>query len=118
MKSSEIKKILNADTFNDVTTDFEAECGFGCDLMSDVLAFVNRDTVLLTGAVNPQVIRTCEVVDIHIIVFARGKKPSEDIIELANAADILLLGTNYSLYDACGILHAAGLHGEEIENDF
>ncbi len=118
MKASEIRKILSAESFNDRGTDFEVECGFGCDLMSDVLAFVNTDTVLLTGAVNPQVIRTCEVVDIHVIVFVRGKKPSEDIIELANCADITLLGTDHSLYDACGILRSSGLQGEEIENDF
>lgn len=118
MKVSEIRDILNAEVFCGDDPDYEVEYGFGCDLMSDVLAFVNGDTVLLTGAVNPQVIRTCEVVDIHVIVFVRGKKPSEDLIDLAECADIQMLGTNYSLYETCGILHAAGLHGEEIENDF
>ena len=118
MKVSEIRDVLDAEIFLGDNLDYEVECGFGCDLMSDVLAFVNGDTVLLTGAVNPQVIRTCEVVDIHVIVFVRGKKPSEDLIELAECADIQLLGTEHSLYETCGMLHAAGLHGEEIENDF
>ena len=118
MKVSEIRDVLNAEIFCGEDLDYEVECGFGCDLMSDVLAFVNGDTVLLTGAVNPQVIRTCEVVDIHVIVFVRGKRPSEDLIDLAECADIRLLGTRHSLYETCGLLHAAGLHGEEIENDF
>ena len=117
MKISEIREILDAEAFNE-GEDYEVECGFGCDLMSDVLAFVQHDTVLLTGAVNPQVIRTCEVVDIHAIVFVRGKKPSEDIIDLADCADIQLLGTDHSLYNTCAMLHEAGLPGEEIENDF
>ena len=118
MKVSEIRDILDAEIYVGENLDYEVEYGFGCDLMSDVLAFVNGDTVLLTGAVNPQVIRTCEVVDIHVIVFVRGKKPQEELIELAESADIQLLGTHYSLYETCGMLHAAGLHGEEIENDF
>lgn len=118
MKASEIREILDAKVFNDNGEDPEVECGFGCDLMSDVLAFVNSDTVLITGAVNPQVIRTCEVVDIHLVVFVRGKEPSEDIIDLANCADILLMGTDKALFETCGILYQEGLPAEEINNDF
>lgn len=118
MKASSIREILDAKVYNTMDEDFEVEHGFGCDLMSDVLAFVNGNTVLLTGAVNPQVIRTCEVVDIHVLVFVRGKQPTEDLIDLAGCADILLMGTHYSLFEACALLHEAGLHGEEIENDF
>lgn len=40
----------------------------GSDMMSDVLAFVKEQAVLLTGLVNPQVIRTAEMMDMQCIV--------------------------------------------------
>ena len=118
MKVSEIQKVLDATIFNDRGEDPEVDSGCGCDLMSDVLAFNHNNNVLLTGAVNPQAIRTCEVVDTHVVVFVRDKQPSEQIIELADDCDILLLGTHYSMFEACGRLYQAGLRGEEIQNDF
>ena len=118
MKVSEIREILDARIFNDWGEDLEVDSGCGCDLMSDVLAFNHNNNVLLTGAVNPQAIRTCEVVDTRVVVFVRDKEPSEQIIELADDCQILLLGTHYSMFEACGRLYMAGLRGEVIENDF
>ena len=81
----------------------------GADLMSDVMAFVKDRVLLLTGLVNPQVIRTAELLDIHVIIFVRGKTPSRDMIEMADDADIILGGTKLSMYLACGKLYEAGL---------
>ena len=53
---------------------------FCSDLMSDVLAFVNEKTVLITGIINPQVIRTAEMLDIRCLVFVRGKEPGEQVL--------------------------------------
>lgn len=81
----------------------------GADLMSDVMAFVKDRVLLLTGLVNPQVIRTAELLDIHAIVFVRGKSPSRDMIEMAEEADIILGGTKLSMFLSCGKLYEAGL---------
>lgn len=81
----------------------------GADLMSDVMAFVKDRVLLLTGLVNPQVIRTAELLDIHAIIFVRGKSPSRDMIEMAEDADIILGGTRLSMFLACGKLYEAGL---------
>ncbi|MCR5005332.1 MAG: hypothetical protein K6A77_05465 [Clostridiales bacterium] len=118
MKASEIISILDAKVFNEIDEDLEIDSGCGCDLMSDVLAFNHNNNVLLTGAVNPQMIRTCEVVDTKLVVLVRDKQPSQEIIDLATDAEILLLGTHYSMFEACGHLYDAGLRGEEIQNDF
>lgn len=118
MKVSEIREILDATMFNDIGEDVEVDSGCGCDLMSDVLAFNHNNSVILTGAVNPQAIRTFEVVDTRVVVFVRGKQPSEELISLADCSEILLMGTHYSMFEACGRLYQAGLRGEEIENDF
>ena len=88
-------------------TPIESACG--SDLMSDVLAFVKEKVVLLTGLINQQVIRTAEMMDIHTIVFVRGKAPTEEMIELAKAKDIILLSTKYPMYVSCGKLYDFGL---------
>jgi hypothetical protein len=81
----------------------------GADLMSDVMAFVKDRVLLLTGLVNPQVIRTAELLDIRCIIFVRGKSPSRDMIDMAEESEILLGGTKLPMFLACGKLYEAGL---------
>ena len=60
-------------TVGDDKLDGVVKSAFGCDMMSDVLAFVKDQAVLLTGLCNPQVIRTAEMMDIVAVCFVRGK---------------------------------------------
>ena len=115
MKLSEIKNILDARilTAPENWENIEVKSAFGCDLMSDVLAFVTNQSMLLTGLVNPQVIRTAEMMDIKVITFVRGKTPAEEIIELAKELGISILSTEKTLYVACGKLYMNGLSGKE-----
>ena len=85
----------------------------GCDLMSDVLAFAKDQAVLLTGLVNPQVVRTALMMDMNCIVFARSKQPGEDIINLAKEHELVVLSTDKSLYTSCGLLYTNGLVGSK-----
>lgn len=85
------------------------EYGCASDLMSDVLAFSQAGALLLTGLVNNQTIQTAFIAEIKAIVFVRGKRPNSDIIDLAKEKKIPLLGTSYSMYEACGILYKKGL---------
>ena len=82
----------------------------GSDMMSDVLAYVKDQAVLLTGLVNPQVIRTAEMMDMICIVFVRSKQPTEEMIRLAEESGIVMLATDKRLYEACGILYNHGLN--------
>jgi len=86
----------------------------GSDMMSDVLAYVKDQAVLLTGLVNSQVIRTAEMMDMVCIVFVRSKMPTQDMIELAKESGIVLLATDKRMYDACGILYSNGLVGNKV----
>ena len=79
------------------------------DLMSDVMAFVKDGALLLTGLVNPQVIRTATLLDIRAVIFVRGKAPSRDIIDMAEEAGIILGGTKLPMFLACGKLYESGL---------
>ena len=83
----------------------------GCDLMSDVLAFTQSGSVLLTGLTNSQVIRTAEMLDLKAIVFVRNKKPDERTINMAEALQLVLILSPHPLYESCGRLYKAGLGG-------
>lgn len=110
MKISDVKEILNADVVcgeNLLNEEVFSACG--CDLMSDVLAFVKNQGLLLTGLNNPQVVRTAFMMDMKAIVFVRGKNPDEEVVQLAKMKDIILLKTDERLYSACGKLYKAGL---------
>lgn len=87
------------------------EHAFGSDLMSDVLAYVESDALLLTGLTNHQVIRTAEMLDLKAIVFIRGKKPNAEVVALAKDQGLTLLTTKHTMYTAAGILYANGLEG-------
>ena len=87
----------------------------GCDLMSDVLAYVKDQAVLLTGLVNPQVIRTAVMMDMVCIVFVRSKIPSEEMLSLAKESGIVVMTTDKRLYEACGLLYSNGLIGNKTK---
>lgn len=115
MKLREVMNTLNAEVVcgND-KLDTEIEYAFSSDLMSDVLAYVNKKTLLLTGLNNAQVIRTAEMIDMPAIVFVRNKRPSSDIIRLANEDNILLMCTEHTMYTASGLLYTSGIKGLQI----
>jgi hypothetical protein len=111
MTVAEAVKILDGQFFigEDRAAALEMASACGADLMSDVMAFVKDRVLLLTGLVNPQVIRTAELLDIRGIIFVRGKNPSRDMIDMAAEADIILAGTKLPMFLACGRLYEAGL---------
>jgi len=91
--------------------DYEVDTACGADLMSDVMAFYKGNAVLITGLINPQVIRTAEMMDIKVIIFVRGKKPNNQMIELAKDVGISIIITDELMYMTCGKLYTAGLVG-------
>lgn len=112
MKISTIVSLLDAKVLcggDKLNNEVHSACG--SDMMSDVLAFVKEQAVLITGLVNPQVVRTAEMMDMRCIVFVRGKLPSKEVIDLANDAGIVVLASNERMYPACGKLYQTGLSG-------
>ena len=114
MKISKMQELLEARVLcGDEHLGRHVYSACGCDLMSDVLAFAKDQAVLLTGLVNPQVVRTALMMDMNCIVFVRSKQPTDDIIALAKEHELVVLGTDKSLYSACGILYTNGLAGSK-----
>ena len=105
-------KLLEADVVwgNEyLCSEIQSACG--ADLMSDVLAYTKEQTLLLTGLTNIQVIRTAEISDLAGIVFVRGKRPSEEIVQFAAGKGIPLLVTELPMFESCGILFQNGVRG-------
>lgn len=113
MKIKDMIPLLDAELLcgeDKLDTDVLSACG--SDLMSDVLASVGEKTCLLTGLTNPHVVRTAEMLDLSLIVFVRGKIPTEEILQMAQERGIAVMRCGQTLFNACGILYHSGLRGE------
>ncbi len=118
MYLSDVKKILNADILcceDNLKVSVNSACS--SDLMSDVLAHIKEQKLLLTGLINPQVIRTAEMMDIMAVVFVRGKIPTPDVVEMAKSRSIILMTTKFSMYVSSGLLYSNGLINEGVHNE-
>ena len=113
----QLKEILSAELLcGGDHLDREVQTACGSDMMSDVLAYVKDQAVLLTGLNNPQVVRTADMMDMVCIVFVRGKVPSDAILDLARELDIVVLKTELEMFTSCGKLYQAGLRGGRAVN--
>ena len=112
MKIKDIAELLNAEILTpEISTDTEVHTACGSDMMSDVLAYVKDQMVLLTGLVNPQVIRTADMMDMVCVVYVRGKRPDALSLELARDFGICVLTTTTPMFACCGKLYENGLRG-------
>ncbi len=113
MTLSEIRDLLQAQVLcGEDALDRQVKSACASDFMSDALAYVKDQAVLLTGMVNPQVVRTAEMLDMKCIVFVRGKQPGEDILALAREGGIVVMRCDKRMFIACGLLYSHGLAGE------
>ncbi|MDR1939729.1 MAG: hypothetical protein LBQ40_02920 [Clostridiales bacterium] len=114
MKIREIAELLKAEVpVCKDKIDEEVYSACAADMMSDVLAYVKDQAVLITGLCNPQVVRTAEMMDIRCILLVRDKKPDSVILDLAREKGIVILCSPHRMYIACGLLYKAGLSGGE-----
>ncbi len=108
----EVKEILEAEVLageESLYLDIKMACG--AYLLIDVLAFTKSESLLLTGLTHPQVIRTAEIAEIKAICFVRGKRPSDETIDLAKKRGVPLLYTSLPMYESCGRLYSRNLPG-------
>ncbi|RGY95774.1 DRTGG domain-containing protein [Clostridium sp. AM58-1XD] len=110
MTVADIQSVLDAKVLmGEEQLSGEAGSVYSSDMMSDVLAYAEDHSVLVTGLCNPQVIRTAEMLDMACIIFVRGKVPDEQMCKLAKERDMVILLTSSSMFTTCGLLYQAGL---------
>lgn len=105
----DVLSVLDATPVCAYDENIEIKSVCACDLMSDVLAFVKEQSMLLTGLNNPQAVRTAEMMDMKAIVMVRGKTPDPEVVKLAEEKGIALLKTDLTMYICAGKLYNAGI---------
>jgi hypothetical protein len=112
MMLRELADILQAEELCNTKGDnVQIEIACGCDLMSDVLRHAKAQCLLLTGLTTPQTVYTAEMADIKAICYVRGKRPQQDVINLAKSKGIILLATTLPMFESCGKLYKHGIKG-------
>jgi predicted transcriptional regulator len=110
VKISDIQKLTGAQIVAGHSfSEKNVKKAFSSDLMSDVLTLDEEDILLITGLANIQLLRTAEMADIHVVLLARNKKASPEMIQLAEENRIVLLETPFSIFRASGVLFSAGI---------
>lgn len=100
MNLGEIATLVQGKILTDGTNkNLEVVGAFAGDLMSDVLATIKPEAILITGLNNPQVIRTALIADVRMVIIARGKQPSIEMIELANSEGMPMLSSPMGLFE-------------------
>ncbi len=110
MRIKEIVNIINGKVVcGKELMDIDVQKGFASDLMSDVLTLDTDNILLITGLANLQAIRTAEMSDISCIIFARNKKITQDMIDLAAENNMVLIECACSVFKTAGELYKAGI---------
>lgn len=110
MKISEIVKILDGTVMTgENRLEENNDYVFATDLMSEVLTLGDKNPIILSGLCNMQTIRTCEMGNLDILIIVRGKKPTDDMMELAEENGMVVIACGYSMFKACGLLYQNGL---------
>ena len=114
MKLREIVEILDAKVcYGEDLLDIDLHSACASDMMSDVLAFLKDQSLLISGLCNPQVIRTADMMDIKCVALVRGKMPTPDMLEIAKQRNIAIISSKSRMYIACGKLYERGLNAGE-----
>lgn len=115
MKLTNILELIEGELLTpEADLELDIPCAFGSDLISDILMCTKEPTLLLTGLTNPQVIRLSDMIDLLGVIFVRGKRPPQDLINMAIERNLPLITTKMTLYKVSGLLYNSGLRSCHI----
>ncbi len=106
MKVSEIIKPLKGEVLvGNEFLDKEIKGGFAGDMLSFVLAKAKEKDVWLTIQTHINIIPVAVMKGIPAIIFVSSKNCEEDVKVKAKEEEVILIKTEYSLFEASGILY-------------
>ena len=91
MKVSELVTKTGLKTFNE-GADKEIMGVYISDMVSDIVG-IKEGNLLITLQTHKNLIAAANVVDAGMVVFAHGKRPADDVVELADRLGIALFCT-------------------------
>jgi serine kinase of HPr protein (carbohydrate metabolism regulator) len=107
MKTSELVQRLGLKVLNE-QSDKEIRGVYISDMVSDIIG-IKEGQLLVTLQTHKNLIAAANLVDVAAIVYARGKIPPEDVIALANRAQIKLLGYDQDTWTLAKSLFEVGI---------
>ncbi len=87
MKVSELAQKTGLKTINDYK-DMEIENVYISDMVSDMVASAKPNSIVVTLQTHKSLIASANLVAAAMIVIVNGRKPSEDVVALANRTGI------------------------------
>jgi len=108
MKLAELAEKLE---LKGVTRMFDREIGgvYSSDMVSDVIANAKAGDLLVTLQIHSNVIAAANLVDIAGIIVTQGKLPTDDVVKMAEKAEIPILSTDLSRWQIFTKLYEAGV---------
>ena len=108
MKVSELAEKTGLNSLNEYK-DREVEGVYISDMVSDIITGAKANGVLVTLQTHKSLIAAANLVDVAAVVFVRGKKPTQDVIELAEKAGIGLFVTDVDTWSFAMKLREIGI---------
>ena len=79
------------------------------DMVSDVIANAKAGDLLVTVQIHGNVIAAANLVDICGIVVTQGKAPADDVVKMAEKAEIPIFTTGLTRWQVATRLYEAGI---------
>jgi hypothetical protein len=89
MRISELAEKTGLAAINDYR-DREIEGVYVSDMVSDIITSAKRNSVLVTLQTHKSLVAAANLVGAAMIVVVKGRKPSDDVVELATRTGIAL----------------------------
>jgi predicted transcriptional regulator len=109
MNVERVNEIINGELLFAPDASNRYSSAFASDLMSDVLRYYMENALLITGLCTLQAIRTAEISNISCVIFARGKRASNDMLQLAKEHNIAVIESGLTVFEISGKLYQNGL---------
>lgn len=93
MKVSELAERTSLRAINTVN-DREVERVYISDMVSDIITGPRANSILVTLQTHKSLIAAANLVNVAMIVVVKGRRPADDVVELATKAGIGLFTTD------------------------
>jgi predicted transcriptional regulator len=106
-----VQEIVDRLELKAVTRVFDKEVTgvYISDMVSDIIANAKAGNLLVTVQIHNNVIAATNLVDVPAIVVTQGKKPTDDVVKMAEKAEISLLTTELNRWQVATKLYEAGI---------
>jgi predicted transcriptional regulator len=94
MRVSELAEKIGLSSLCDCEKDREIEGVYVSDMVSDIITGATAGGLLITLQTHKSLIAAANLVDVAAVVFVRGRRPADDVIQLARKAGIGLFVTD------------------------